>query len=102
MDTIWVGDTFPVSVEWTRPDVDNPAVTVDVNPTSAVARVVRARRFAVLVDDAEATVDGNATGYLVAAEHTTAVGEYRCYITATFADGTVRTDLTEFCVRSKS
>lgn len=102
MDEIIQGSTYGVLFEFTKPDGDNPNVSVAANPSAATVEVVRARTGERLtLDSNTATLDGNIATFTVPASKLNRVGNYSIYMTATFSDESTSTQSRPFRVLAR-
>lgn len=90
---------MPLSVEWVLPHPDNPYAEIEAVVSEAKVRVLRNKDRAIVVDNADANVDGNRTSFIVPPARM--VGGHTAYMTVTFNDDTTLTREVAYYVRQK-
>lgn len=109
---IWVGDTIPIEFECLEPvaEDENTFVfaTTPLYPSDAVVKVWSVNDQAFLdisagadpTEDA-ATITQNIISYVVSGDHTATSGDLKVFVTATFPDGQVVTEMRQYRVKEK-
>lgn len=109
---ILTGDTFAVSFEALEPVAEDENsfafARTPINPTSAVAKLWSVNDQAYLsigstgdLTEAAANVSANIVSYTVSGTHTTTAGDYKLFISVTFPDGQIVSEVRQFRVKEK-
>ena len=102
METIYVGDSFALVVEWVIPSPENPYQSTDAVIAESRVRVIHKPHRTIVVDDEPADIIGNETRYTIPSEIHTRAGGYTAYVTAVFNDDTTITRKVEYYVAPKN
>ena len=109
---IWVGDTIPIEFECLEPVSEDENsftfATTRLFPSDATVQVWSVNDQALLnigagadpTTDA-ATITQNIISYVVSGDHTTESGDLKVFVTATFPDGQVVTEMRQYRVKEK-
>jgi len=100
--TIYVGDTFPLVIEWTIPSPENPYQSTDAVISTATVKVIHNKRRTIVVNEETADVVGNETRYTIPSDANSRAGAYTAYVTVTFNDDTRITKRLEYFVSPKN
>lgn len=106
-DRIYIGDTYPVAYECYEPQTNGTQYSrTPKNPVSVTARLWSVQeqafvRLGVATDDASGFVDQNVAEYTVPSSKTGTAGDYKLFVTITFDDGQVVTEIRQFKIQAR-
>lgn len=97
IDTIYVGDSYPIQVSWVVPSAENPYQTTDAVISEAEVTVIRNKDRKIIIERVAATISGNETSYTLHNIETS--GLHSAYVSVIMNDDTRLTKALEFYVK---